>query len=221
MTTTTVTPAATATAPARRALGLLAPIGPLAMAGWALAVPYHVADEPADWIPAAASSMGRLQLSLWMLLLFALTAGAGAIVTGLVARRGSPRLGTAGLVLTFAGFSALSFGAAGHDAAAVGSRNAGLDTATSERILTEIGTFQAPTVGSGALVPLAFLGVLLLGIALWRGRQVPRWAAAALLASFPLILLGGLAAMPLNALGWLLLAAAFAAAGLAYARPAG
>lgn len=203
---------------ARHALALAAPLGPLAMAVWALSVPYHVADAPAQWIPQAAAGLGRLQLSMWMLLLFALTAGAGAIVTGLVARRGSRRLGTAGLVLAYAGFAALSFSGAGYDAAAVATRQAGLDLAASERVLAEMDTFQAPAVGSAVFIPMMFLGVVLLGIALWRGRGVPRWAAATLLASFPLVMAGGFIAMPVNALGWLMLATGFGAAGLAFVR---
>jgi hypothetical protein len=215
---TTTAQAPPAITPARRALALLAPIGPLVMAGWALTVPYHVADDPAQWIPKAAAGVARLQVSMWMLLAFALTAGAGAIVTGLVARRGSPRLGTAGLVLTYVGFSALSFSGTGYDAAAVASTQAGLDVAAAERILAQMHTFQAPSAGGAVFVPMMFLGVILLAVALWRGREVPRWAALTMLVSFPLVMLGGFVAMPLNSLGWLMLAVGFGAAGIAHLR---
>jgi hypothetical protein len=61
----------------------------------------------------------------------------------------------------------------------VGSYNASLDTATSERILTEINTFQAPAMGAGAFIPLMLLGVITPGIALWRGTDAggprPSW----------------------------------------------
>ncbi|MEV4888134.1 hypothetical protein AB0K48_01930 [Nonomuraea sp. NPDC055795] len=216
MSTTLPSPARTAFA--RRSLGLLAPIGPLAMAGWSLAVPYGVADEPAVWISKAAAATGRLQVAMWMLLVFALTAGAGAIVTGLVARAGSLRVGTAGMVLAFAGFAGLSFSGAGYDAAAIASRQAGLDLAATQKVLDRIDTFQAPAVGAGSLVLLMFAGVLLLGVALWRGGCVPRWAALSILIAPPVILAGGFAAMPVNALGWALLAAGFAAAGFTFAR---
>jgi hypothetical protein len=201
----------------RRALAVLAPVGPLAMAGWALAVPYALTEEPAEWIPKVAGNMGRTELSFWLLLVFAVTAGAGAIVTGMVARRGSLRLGTIGMVLAFAGFSALSFSGAGYDGAAAATINAGLDVPTAENVLREIDSYQATAVGGALFIPLMFIGVLLLGIALWRGRTVPRWAAAALLVAFPIILAGGFVAMAVNALGWLLLAIGFAAAGAAYA----
>jgi hypothetical protein len=222
MTSTTASASATGAAARlgfdRRALAVLAPIGPLVMAGWALAVPYSLTDEPADWIPKLAANMGRTELSFWMLLIFAVTAGAGAIVTGLVARRGSLRLGTIGMVLTFAGFSALSFSGAGYDGAAAATVNAGLDVPTAESVLKEIDAYQATAIGGALFIPLMVVGVLLLGIATWRGRTIPRWAAAVLLAAFPVILVGGFAAMAVNALGWLLLAIGFGAAGVAYAR---
>ncbi|GAA2875878.1 hypothetical protein [Nonomuraea rubra] len=214
----TIAQASPTVTPARRALALLAPIGPLVMAGWALTVPYQVADGPAQWIPKAAAGVARLQVSMWMLLAFALTAGVGAIVTGLVARRASPRLGTAGLVLTYVGFSALSFSGAGYDAAAVASVRAGLDVAATERILAQMHTFQAPSAGGAVFTPMMFLGVILLAVALWRGREVPRWAVLSLPASFLLVMFGGFIAMPVNALGWLMLAVGFCAAGLAHLR---
>lgn len=200
-----------------RVLGAAAPLGPLAMAGWALALPYALSDEPAAWIPKLAQDMARTQIAFWMLLVFALTAQVGAVVTGLVARRGSRRIGTVGLVLTWLGFAATSAGSFGYDTAAVAAYNTGSDVPTVEKILAELDTLQAPTIGAGAFIPLMAIGAILLGIALWRGRTVPRWAAAAVIAAFPLILAGGFATMYLNALGWLLLAAGFAASGRAFA----
>lgn len=203
---------------ARRLLGLAAPLGPIGMAVWALAVPYHVMEEPAEWIPAVAAEMGRTQLSMWGLFVFALAAAAGAIVTGQVARAGSYRLGTVGMAFAFVGFSALNFNSAGYDAMGAASANAGLDVPTVERILAEADKFQAPMIGGSIFIPLMFVGVLLLGLALWRGRTVPRWAAAVLIAAFPVVLVGGFLSMAVNALGWVLMAIGFGAAGAAYAR---
>lgn len=214
MMTTTPAPVGTTT----RWLGYLAPIGPLAMAGWALAVPYHVGEPTDVWIPKVAENAGRTQLSMWMMLLFALTAGVGAIVTGLVARRGSLRLGTAGMVLAFLGFSALGFSGATYDGAAFAGMRSGLDLAATGRLMSEVDNLQAPTVAGMVFVPLMALGVILLGLALWRGRTVPRWAAGAVVAAFPVVFAGGVVAMPINAAGWVLLALGFGAAGVAYAR---
>lgn len=203
-----------------RILGYLAPIGPLAMAGWAFALPYQLTDEPDVWIPKAAEATGRLQFAMLMLLLFAVTSVVGAVVTGLMARQASHKLGTVGFVLTFLGFSALSFAGAGYDAAAVASYKTVNDVAVTEKTLDEVDSFVAPMLAGALFIPLMALGVILMGVAFWRGRTISRWAAGAMLAAFPVILLGAFALTPVTGLGWLLLAAAFGAAGVTYARSA-
>jgi hypothetical protein len=65
-------------------------------------------------------------------------------------------------------------------------------------------------------MPIMAAGVIILGVALWRGRAVPRWAAIVLVAAFPVIFVGGLVSMMINAAGWLLLAVGFAVVGRAF-----
>lgn len=72
-------------------------------------------------------------------------------------------------------------------------------------------------LGVAAFLPLMFVGVVLLGLALSRGHLVPRWAALAVLISLPIITVGGFASMQVNALGWFVLAAGSAAAGRVFA----
>lgn len=201
-----------------RILGYLAPIGPLAMAGWAFALPHQISDASQVWIPKAAAGSDRLQISFIMLLVFAVSALVGAIVTGIEARRASYKIGTAGLVFTFLGFTAVSFSGAGYDAAAVASYRTVNDVAQVEKILAELDSFVAPMLAGAVFVPLMALGVILMGIALWRGRTVPRWAAAAMIVAFPVILAGGAVSTIVNGFGWLLLAIGFWAAGATYAR---
>lgn len=64
------------------------------------------------------------------------------------------------------------------------------------------------------------VGLLLLGIALWRAGSVPRWAAVCLAAS-PFLEVGGAVAnvRPVGAMSYLLLMAAFGACAAAIARP--
>lgn len=202
--------------PWARWLAWIAPVGPLAMAGWSLSVPYALSDEPAVWIPKMAAE-ARVELAFAMMLVFALTIGVGVILTGLVARRGSRRLGTAGLVTGYVGFTAMGVGGITYDAIATATLRAGVDVGTIERILKEADGFLAPAVGGMVFVPLSFLGTLLLGIALWRGRMVPRWAAGLLLLAFPVILAGGAFLMVLNAAGFVMIAVAFAVTGRVFA----
>lgn len=205
--------------PLRRLAAWVAPVGPLAMAGWSLSIPYDLTDAPADYIPKLADET-RVELSFWMMLAFVLTIGVGVGVTGLVARRGSPRLGTVGMVLAYLGFSAMGFGGIAYDGIAAASVRAGLDVGTIEDILKQADTFTAPLVGGMIFIPMSFIGTLLLGIALWRGPAMPRWAAALLIVAFPVILAGGAFLMTANAFGFVMIAVAFAVAGREFARPA-
>lgn len=202
----------------RSLLALAALIGPLGMAASVLTVPYAFGDPPAEWIPKIADAGGQTEASFWGLLVWGLVAPVGAIVTGLVARRGSRRLATTGMVLAFLGITAFGAGGYAYDGIALAASNAGLDTPAVEELLEKVDELQAPLVMSSVLIPTMFVGVILLGIALWRGGDVPRWAAAALIATPPLILAGGFVSMILNAAGFVLMAAGFGAAGLAYAR---
>ncbi|MEV0587203.1 hypothetical protein [Nonomuraea sp. NPDC050310] len=204
----TTTPAAVAAPP--RLTALLPPLGPLAMAGWAFAVPYQLSAPAPVWIPQAAAGTGRLQVAFVMLLLFAVVAVPGAIVLGLRARRASRRTGTAGLVLTVLGFGAAAFSGAGYDATAVAAhRVLGGQVPQVERLLGELDGFAAPLLAGALFVPCMAAGAILMGIAFWRGGGTPRWAAIAMVAAFPVILAGGAVSTLANGCGWLLLATAF------------
>lgn len=221
MTETTAPPStAVTTDPLHRLMAWVAPLGPLAMAGWSLSIPYDLADDKPTFISSLEDD-ARVELSFWMMLLFVLTIGVGVIVTGLVARRGSPRLGVVGMVLAYLGFSAMGFGGIAYDAIAASALRAGLDVDTVEGILEQADTFTAPMIGGMIFIPLSFIGTLLLGIALWRGHSVPRWAAGLLVAAFPVILAGGAFLMAANAAGFVIIATAFAVAGREFRRDEG
>jgi hypothetical protein len=212
MTTTHAPSTPLATGRLLRTVAWIAPIGPLAMAGWSLSVPYDLADPPEVFV-AKMADVFRVELSFWMMFVFVLTIGVGVIMTGLLARRTAPRLGTIGLVLAYLGFAAMGFGGIAYDALAAAPLRAGLDVETILRILGAADQFTAPMIGGMVFIPMSFVGILLLGIALWRGRAVPRWAAVVLLAAFPVILAGGAAWMPANAAGFVMIAIVFGIAG--------
>jgi hypothetical protein len=218
MTTATVSEVRTTRDPLRRLAAWIAPVGPLAMAGWSLAVPYDLADPQEVFIAKMADDV-RVELSFWAMLVFALTIGVGVVVTGLVARRGAPRLGTVGLVTAWLGFAAMGFAGIAYDALAAAPLRAGLDVETITGILAEADKFTAPMIGGIIFIPMSFLGTILLGIALWRTRAVPRWASAILIAAFPVILAGGAFLMAVNAFGFVMIAVAFGMAGRAFATP--
>ncbi|MFL1381316.1 hypothetical protein [Nocardiopsis protaetiae] len=201
----------------RWALAAVGTAAPLSMAVWALVIPSAVGGSYAQGLPRFAAAEGRVEASLWMLFAFSLCCAVGAVVTGLVSRRGAPRTGTAGLVATYLGFAALNVGGSAYAGAALASIRAGNPDAVTGAVLSEVDALTV-ALGPAVFVPLMFAGVVLLGIGLWAGREVPRWSVAALWAAFPVIAVGTPFSMGLNAAGWVLLAVGFGAAGAAWAR---
>ncbi|MFI0479171.1 hypothetical protein [Actinomadura sp. 9N215] len=98
----------------------------------------------------------------------------------------------------------------------------GLASAETARLLDDLQALPTVAAGSGLFVAGHILGVVLLGIALWRGRIIPAWAGIALIASQPLhaIFAAALPNATLDGLAWGLTAVGFAAAAPAVARGA-
>ena len=146
------------------------------------------------------------------------------IALGLLARRHAPRLGTAGLVLAFAAFMSLFWSSvAGSDNVALGAARIGLNPAVTGRLLDSMGAI--PAIGFASwLFPLGhILGLVLLGIALWRGRVVPGWAALAIGVSQVLHFVFAVIVPnhALDGLSWGLTALGFAVAAVAFVKEAG
>lgn len=196
------------------ALGALAPAAALSLAAWGAVIPFAVSDPPEVWIPAVAAAPHRVELALGLLVLFGLTASAGALVVGSLARRGAPRLGTVALVVAFLGYTAASLDLLAYDGLALTAVRGGVDAAALLEGYESIGAVAV----AGPLFLLMPLGTLLLGVALWVGRTVPRWAAAAMVVGILLVPVGGFLANAVLTAGWLLVAAGTAGAGAVYAR---
>lgn len=102
----------------------------------------------------------------------------GIIAVGVMARHGAPRLGTAGLVLAFAGFMSLFWSTvAGSDNVALAAARIGVSPALTGRLLDSMGAVPAIGRGSWLFVAGHILGLVLIGTALWRGHVLPSWAA--------------------------------------------
>lgn len=215
--TTTSLSEAPALSPWQRwALAALAPIAALCNAAWAATVPYVIDDAPQVWIAAGTGAAERLELSLLLFAGFALTGIAGVLVVGSIARRRAPVLGTTALVTAFVGHCVAVLGGFGIDGIALAAIRAGADVPTTVALVHSYDTLPVTAI-IGPLFLLMPLGVLLLGIALWAGHAIPRWSAAALIIGVLLVPIGGSVSMAAMVAGWLLVAAGYARAGLAYA----
>jgi len=202
------------------ALAVIAPIGPLAIAGIRAVLPYSTAEDNAGIAADVAANQSAQSTVLWLSLFASLTLVIGVLVVSSVAVRGAPVLGTIGAVLAFAGYSSLFFGVLPSDAAALAAAQTGVDNATTTQILDQMAAHPAAAIALMLFAIGHILGTVLLGAALWQGRLVPAWAALVLIVSQPLHLIFAVVVPNglLDAAAWSLTAIGFAAAGAAMLR---
>jgi hypothetical protein len=205
----------------RQALAILMPIGPLAIAVLRGILPYTTTDSNAAMAAKVAAHQGAETIVIWLTFVALLTLIPGVITLGLLARRHAPRLGTIGLVLAYAAFACLFWSSvAGSDSIALGAARAGIPPGVASALITSVANIPPVGLGTGIFVLGHILSLVLLAVALWRGRVVPAWAA---------LLLGGSQVLhfvfavivPVHALdgcAWGLTAVAFAAAAVALTR---
>jgi hypothetical protein len=207
----------------RRALAAIIPIGPLAIAIVRAILPYKTTDSNTTLAAQAAAHQGTETLVVWLTFIAMLTLIPGVIAVGLLARRGAPRLGTAGLVVAFAAFMSLFWSTvAGSDNVALGAARTGISPAATGRLLDSMGAVPPIGFGTDLFVAGHILGLVLIAIALWRGRVLPRWAAAAIGASQVLhFIFAVIAPVPaLDGAAWGLTAVGFAVAARTLVRDA-
>jgi hypothetical protein len=205
----------------RWALAAIMPIGPLAIAIVRGILPYKTTDSNTTLAAQVASHQGTESLVVWLTFIATLTLLPGVITVGLMARRGARRLGTAGLVLAFAAFMSLFWSTvAGSDNVALAAARIGISPALTGRLLDSMGAVPAIGLGSDLFVAGHILGLILIGIALWRGHVLPSWAALAIALSQVLhFIFAVVVPVPaLDGLAWGLTTVGFAVAALTFAR---
>ena len=212
MTTTTVTPSTISGH--RRVAVLVAAIGPLSIAALRGLLPYDTVDDSGAIVEKVAAHPGAENAVLWLSALALLTMPLALLVVSRVAMQTRPRLGTAAAVIAWLGFANLAF-LITPDQAALAGHDAGLPTATTAALLSAIDQNPVATAATTLFVTGHILGIVLLGVALW--RVIPRWAAIALIVSQPLHFVVAVIVPnhPLDVLAWLLTTVGFTAAAAA------
>ena len=136
-----------------------------------------------------------------------------------LARKGSPRLAVSGGVLAFAGWLAGLLGLGASDVVFYHAARAG-DHAAAVSLLTAVTDDAATSVLVGVFLVGHLLGMLILGVALWRSRVVPLWAALLVgLAPIGHLFVHSAGRLP-NAFAYALMTAGMGAAALALLRVA-
>lgn len=207
--------------PARTALAVLIPVGPLAIAVVRGILPYDTTDSNTAMAAKVAAHQGTEMIVIWLTFVALLTLVPGVIALGMLARRHAPQLGTAGLVLAYAAFACLFWSSvAGSDNVALGAARIGMHPGATGALLTSIANIPPVGLGTAIFVFGHIISLVLLGVALWRGHAVPAWAAILLGVSQLLHFVFAVIA-PIHVLdgcAWGLTAVAFAAAAVALTR---
>ncbi len=200
----------------RRALAVIMPIPAALIAAEMVLTPYGLFATPGEQLAAATADPGRLDLVNWLVLVSLILAVPAAMSAAWVIRRSAPRLALAGGLLTIVGF-AMSIAVPSTELLSSAAVRAGTDAATFEKVARAIeGHSMTGPVTLIFLVGQA-VGLLLLGLGLWRTVGAPRWTAVALAASGALhiaLSFNGIA----SAAAWGLTAAGFAGASAALLR---
>lgn len=142
----------------------------------------------------------------------------------MLARRNAPRLGTIGLVVAFVAFMNLFWSTVSSgDSVALAAARIGTDPARpafTGKLLDSMAAIPVLGLGTNLFVLGHIIGLILLGIALWRGRAVPAWAALMIAVSQVLHFVFAVIVPihPLDGLAWGLTTVGFAVAAMALVR---
>lgn len=184
-------------------------IGPVAQVVQYLVTPVSPADSPAKGVAQAAAHPAAMRWALAFDVPLILVIPA-VLYVGLVGGAGRSRLAGAGTVLAFLPSVAAEFLLLGDALVYEASRRPDRAAAVSL-----VKAYYDNGVVAGLIVlylAAHVVGFVLLAVALWRSRAVPRWAAVALGLSPVVEMLGvGSGVKPVGALGYALLAVGFIA----------
>jgi hypothetical protein len=164
-------------------VALLMPIGPAAVALLRYNLPYLTTDNAKDAVSAVYADPGAESLVVWLCLVAMLTLVPGVFAVGRLTKRYAPRLSAAAVLLMATGYLSLSV-MIGSDLLLWSAAHAGVPQA--QAVAMYGATHPASVIADALFVLGHVVGTVLLGILLWRTRQVPRWVAALLTVSQPL-----------------------------------
>lgn len=196
---------------------ILLPVGPAAIALLRLLMPYDTTDDAAVVAAKVAADPDAQSLIVWLGFVGMFTLVPAVLWVARLTRRAAPRTTAAALLLLVPGYLSLGMLVASDAALWFGVRE-GLDQQVLARLFEDM---HPTTAVAGVLFVVGHvLGTVLLGVALWLSRAVPRWAAVLTMIAQPLHFVAAvvLANHPLDFVAWGLNAFAFAVVAVAVVR---
>ncbi|PZH07928.1 hypothetical protein C1I97_17090 [Streptomyces sp. NTH33] len=195
---------------------VLAPLPALALAAYMLVLPFRPDAGIGTAITGSAAHPGSARAALWLSLVFTLLIVPATMATAWAARRGAPRLALYGGLLTLVAFGA---GIAAPDSgqAAFVAAERGLDPALVTALDDAVQAHPAAGLLGVVFLLGQAIGLVLLGLALWRGGTAPAWVGVTLAVSGPAHLLGAVSSLAC-AVTWALTAIGYGGAAVALLR---
>ena len=197
----------------RVAMAVLLPLGPLSVAALRGVLPNFSAADSAQTISQTAAHLGRQDAVLWFEVLAILTLIPSVLAAGRLAQRRAPVLSLLAVGLLVPAFAVLPFFAGDTTIRVLADGTA--DPRTAATLLDHFNALGPVGLTGPIFIAGHVIGMVLLGVALWRARAVPVWAAIAVLISQPLhfvafVIVGNQA---MDACAWGLTALGLAVAG--------
>ena len=196
----------------RKALALLLPVGAALIAVLRFVLPYDTTDSKRDMVDKVAAHTGTQSAVVFLGVIAVLVIIPAYLAAARLVRRHSPRLATAAVALAIPGYVGLAM-LLFEDVFLLQAAKTHVDPATAATLLEKMDGSPAAAIAGFTFVVGHILGTVLLGIALYRARLIPRWAAVALAVSQPIHLIAAVVIVshPLDLVGWGLTAVGFAA----------
>jgi hypothetical protein len=196
---------------------IILPIGPAAVALLRYLLPYDTVDDVPTMTSKIVDDLDRSSLVIWLAFVAILTLVPGAYAVGRVTRQRAPWLTAIALFLVVPGYLSLPWASAS-DLFVWSAGTAGLDVGQIAKAVDV--THGSMNVAGGLFVFGHVVGTIVLGLAMWHSRMVPRWAALAVAVSQPIHFVAAIivTSHTLDLIGWGLQAVGFAMVGLAILR---
>jgi Domain of unknown function (DUF4386) len=204
----------------RTVIAVTLPIGPLGVTVARGIMPYWTSDDSATIVDKLLAHPDTVLAMQWIGLVMMPPLLGAMLSLGYVARRGAPVLAAVGSLMSFAVYAL--WGVIGNiELSVYAMGEAGVDPATILRVLeVQEGGTVAFIAGFGWVIG-HIVGMILLGLAVWKARIVPAWVGAGLAVSQPIHLVSAII-LPSRlldvTLGWGLTTVCCAMVGLAVLR---
>ncbi|GIG81357.1 hypothetical protein [Planotetraspora kaengkrachanensis] len=165
-------------------LAVITPLPLFAQAVYQLLMPGPAGGDFASTLDMVGSAQGTVGALQWVGAVFTVTLIPATCTVAWVARRGAPRLATAGALLSILGFLASALLPNDHLIALV-TLQGGIDQGAATALDQGLWANPVVSAASGLWILGLTVGLALVGAALWRSRVAPAWAGVALMIAGP------------------------------------